>query len=149
MKASSFYFPFIILLFITNLIFGQCEVSFTSHSENAKINKSPFIISGTAKVPANSHVWVLVQVVGRGGWVPQGNGEVFIEDDSTWDCEVYLGNTGDTGYYRIAIAVVNDKVNESLNNWVARSRETREYPEIDFPSVIDGYSIKKIRLEKR
>jgi hypothetical protein len=50
--------------------------------------------------------------------------------------------------FEIALAVVNDQVNEQLRRWVEKGEETNKYPPIVFPSVIDGCPPYKITVKK-
>jgi hypothetical protein len=139
---------FISLFSLCYFAIGQdCSTSFTSHNTGSVITTRPVNMSGTAKVPINSHVWILVQAEGFEGWYPQGNGERPITN-SKWVCTVFLGQPGQTGYYEIAIAVVNDDVNQTLKNWVKTAQENG-YPPIPFPDMIKNCSISTIRVEKR
>lgn len=136
------------LTFVQISGYGQaCLTSFTSHRTGSIISSYPVNISGTATIPANGHVWILAHLEGFDGWYPQGNG-VRIITNSNWVCTVYLGVPGETGFYEIAIAVVNDDLNQALNNWVKTARE-RGYPPIPFPDVINNCSINMMRVEKR
>ncbi|HEY5590146.1 MAG TPA: hypothetical protein VIK55_03930 [Paludibacter sp.] len=137
-----------VLALLQSYVFGQeCATSFTSHSTGSIISNYPVNISGTATKPLNGHVWILAHLEGFDGWYPQGNGERTITD-SKWVCTVYLGVPGETGFYEIAIAVVNDDGNQALNNWV-RTARANGYPPIPFPGVINNCSINRIRVEKR
>jgi hypothetical protein len=137
-----------ILALNSNYSLGQeCTTQFTSHQTGAVITAYPVSISGTARRPTGGHVWILAHLRGFNDWYPQGNGGRTIED-ANWDCTVYLGTQTETGYYEIAIAVVNDAVNQSLNNWVSTAKE-KGYPPIPFPSVLRDCAITKITVEKR
>ncbi len=139
---------FFFLISLSNVAIGQdCSTSFTSHNTGSVITTRPVNMSGTAKVPLKSHVWILVQAEGFDGWYPQGNGERPITN-SKWVCTVFLGQLGQTGYYEIAIAVVNDDVNQSLKNWVKTAQENG-YPPIPFPDMFEKCTFSSIRVEKR
>lgn len=149
MKTTIFYLFLMTFVFIPKFASAQeCMIHITSHSDGQKVNQTSLNIKGTAKTPANGHVWVLVRIVGINGWYPQGGGEVYIEENSSWECNIHLGREGETGSYQIAVAVVNDKENEALNTWVKKTSESGQYNPITFPGVMDGCSVKKIKMEK-
>ncbi|MDR1089613.1 MAG: hypothetical protein LBL79_00940 [Prevotella sp.] len=137
-------------VFSLGFVYGQkCETSFTSHKTGSQVSGWPVTMSGKAvNVPATGHVWILVESESFRGWYPQGNGECVLTN-SEWVCDVHLGNGKQTGFYKISIAVVGDKANQALNNWVKKAEDTGAYPTIPFPDVLDGCSITTIRVEKR
>jgi hypothetical protein len=148
MRTKFFQLFVIFFAFMLNFGYGQeCLTSFTSHKTGSIISNYPVNISGTATIPLNGHVWIFAHLEGFEGWYPQGNGVRTITN-SKWVCTVYLGVPGETGFYEIAIAVVNDEVNQALNNWVKTAKE-KGYPPIPFPDVISTCSINTIRVEKR
>jgi hypothetical protein len=136
------------LMLICNSSFGQdCNTQFSSHQNSSIITSYPVTVKGTARKPIGGHVWVLAHLRGFDGWYPQGNGERILQD-TNWICAIYLGTPSETGYYEIAIAVVNDQINQSLNSWVSTARD-RGYPPIPFPGVLKDCSISMITVEKR
>lgn len=139
---------FIIIISISILVNGQgCLSSFTSHQNGSIVTAYPLNMSGTVTRPNNGHVWIFAHLEGFNGWYPQGNGERNISNNS-WTCTVYLGTSKETGYYEIAIAIVNDQENQALNNWVSSAKENG-YPPISFPGILSNCSITSIRIEKR
>lgn len=143
-KLSMLFLAIISLSFM----YGQeYKTTFTSHRTGSQVSAYPLPMRGEAKVPANGHVWILAHLEGFEGWYPQGNGERTLKNNQ-WICSVHLGTPQETGFYEIAIAVVSDEVNQSLNNWVKTAQE-RGYPPIPFPDVLDCCSITSIRIEKR
>lgn len=133
---------------ITILVNGQgCLSGFTSLENGSIVKAYPINVSGTASRPNNGHVWILAHLEGFNGWYPQGNGERSLSNNN-WICTVYLGTPQETGYYEIAIAIVNDQENQALNNWVSTAK-ANDYPPVSFPGVLNNCSITTIRIEKR
>ncbi len=139
----------LLTLFAFSFVYGQqCEASFTSHKTGSQVSAYPVPMKGKViNLPANAHVWILAHLEGFEGWNPQGNGERTLKN-SEWVCPVHLGTLKETGFYEVAIAIVSDEVNQSLNNWVKTAMELN-YPPIPFPDVIEGCPIEIIRVEKR
>jgi hypothetical protein len=145
-KTKAFFLTF--FTFISIFVNGQgCLSSFTSYQNGSIVSSYPLNVSGTVTRPNNGHVWILAHLDGFNGWYPQGNGERNIVDNN-WTCTVYLGTPNGTGYYEIAIAIVNDQVNQTLNNWVSTA-QVNGYPPIPFPGVLNNCAITTIRVEKR
>jgi hypothetical protein len=131
-----------------SFMYGQEYITtFTSQRTGSQVSAYPLPMKGEAKIPANGHVWILAHLEGFEGWYPQGNGERTLKD-SKWTCAVHLGTPAETGFYEIAIAVVSDEVNQSLNNWV-RTAQEKNYPPIPFPDILNCCPITTIRVEKR
>lgn len=133
-----------------SLVYGQkCETSFRSHKSGSQVSEWPVTMSGQAiNMPADGHLWILVESESFRGWYPQGNGECVLID-SEWVCDVHLGSGQQTGFYKISIAIVGDKANQALNNWVKKAEDTGVYRTIPFPDVLNGCPITTIRVEKR
>lgn len=149
MKKKLLFLLFL-AIFSLSFAYGQkCETSFTSHKTGSQVSEWPVAMSGRAlNVPANGHVWILVESESFRGWYPQGNGECILVN-SEWVCDVHLGNGKQTGFYKVSIAVVGDKVNQALNSWVKKGEETGVYRTIPFPDILEGCPIETIRVEKR
>lgn len=148
MKKKLLCLSFLAILSLS-FVYGQkCETSFSSHKDGSQVIDWPVAMSGKAvNVPANGHVWILVQSERFRGWYPQGNGECPLRN-SEWVCDVHLGNGSQTGFFEISIAIVGDEANQSLNSW-AKTAQAKGYPTITFPDVLDGCPITTIRVEKR
>jgi len=104
-------------------------------------------VSGTAKIPAKSHLWILSHKKTFNGWWPQGSGETPV-DGGTWAVDVYYGVDSDHGNFEIAVIAVSESVNNDLNNWVDTSSKKGSYPPIKFPSVVDGCPIARVTVVK-
>jgi hypothetical protein len=125
----------------------ECSSKFTSLQNHSIVTTNPVTVSGTAKKPVDAHVWVLAQAKGFNGWYPQGGGERMLENGN-WMSLVYLGTAGQTGYFDIAIAVVNDQTNQMLNGWVSAAAE-KGYPPIPFPDNLESCPLSMISVERR
>lgn len=149
MKKKLLCLSFLTMISLGFIYSQKCETSFISHKEGSQVRDYPETMKGKAiNVPAHGHVWILVQSEAFRGWYPQGNGECILKN-SEWVCDVHLGNGTQTGFYEVAIAVVGNEANQSLNNWVKKAEETGKYPARTFPDVLDGCPIAIIRVEKR
>lgn len=91
-------------------------------------------VSGTATLPEDAHLWVLVHRKDVSGWWPQGGGPVQVSGDD-WTVEVKYGEPGDAGHtFEIAAAVVRPVVHERWLQWVRSVRETGMSPPVQFSS---------------
>jgi hypothetical protein len=104
-------------------------------------------VSGTAKIPTNSHLWILARKKTLNGWWPQGGGETPI-NDGKWAVDVTYGTEQDRGEFEVAAAAVASNADDDLNKWVATAPE-RKYPPIKFPAVVEGCPIARVTVAKR
>jgi hypothetical protein len=90
-------------------------------------------ISGTATVPEDGHLWVLIHRKDVPGWWPQGGGSVELSGDS-WTVESRYGEPVDAGHpFEIAAAVVSHTVNDLWLQWVRSAAETGLCPPVELP----------------
>ena len=127
----------------------KCEIKITSPSAGNQVGARGKV-EGEAKIPAGSYLWVLAHVKFlKEDWWPQGRKAVFIDQDGTWGVLAGYGGPQDKGEdFEIALAVVNEQTNEQLRRWVEKAEETKKYPPLVFPSVIDGCPPYKITVKK-
>ena len=91
-------------------------------------------VSGTATLPKDARLWVLVHRTDVPGWWPQGGGPVQVSGDD-WTVEVTYGGPGDAGHtFEIAAVVVRAAVSEHWMQWVRAVKETGIYPPVPLPS---------------
>lgn len=91
-------------------------------------------VSGTASVPDNTYLWLLVHRKDIAGWWPQGDGPVQISTNA-WNVEAKYGEPEDAGHpFEIAAAVVSRTVHERWLQWVRSATETGMYPPVHLPS---------------
>ena len=103
------------------------------------------MVSGTAEIPAEGHLWVLARHQGLSGWWPQGGGEAHVAD-GRWQRLVFYGRAGETGPFDVAVAIVDGPADEILRQWVQSAPP--DYPPTTFPNVIDGCPIPRIVVTK-
>lgn len=91
-------------------------------------------VTGTAEVPNDAHLWVLVHRKDVAGWWPQGGGPVPVSNGA-WHVEVKYGDPSDAGHvFEIAAAAVPIAVHERWLQWVHSVNETGMYPPLQLPS---------------
>jgi len=91
-------------------------------------------VCGTATVPDDGHLWVLVHRKDVFGWWPQGGGSVEVSGTS-WSVEVRYGEPGDGGHpFEIAAAVVSRAIHERWLQWVDTAAVTGMCPPVPLPS---------------
>jgi hypothetical protein len=106
-------------------------------------------VSGTAKIPAGGHLWVLAhKKLLAGAWWPQGNGETPVDTVSKFQIEAAYGIPEDRGDFEIVAVVVSDAVSKLLDRWVDNA-PARQYPPIRFPPVLEGCTPAKVTVVKR
>ena len=92
-------------------------------------------VEGRAEPPAHSYLWVLVRRKDFDGWWPQGGGAVEIET-GRWTVTVNYGGPQDAGCeFEIAALVVGRSTHDLWTDWVARVKETGEFPPVPLPSA--------------
>jgi hypothetical protein len=106
-------------------------------------------VSGTAKIPANTHLWILAHKKTLNGWWPQGGGETLIDEDGSWAVDVQYGVDTDKGDFEVAAVVVDSAGNNAFNLWVDTAAKTGTYPSIRFQTVVDGCAVAKVTVNKQ
>jgi len=152
MKNKAISLPHLICLLsslICTLVLSaqNCNVRITRPAEGSNVAGTA-LISGTATLPANSHLWILAHQVGINGYWPQGNGQAQV-NQNTWDVLVYFGTPGNFGTFEVLAVVVDDQTHRNLQSWVQTAPNTTPpYQPIALPTVIDGCTIARLRVEK-
>jgi|SRR5665213_685089 len=91
-------------------------------------------VSGTATVPGDAHLWLLVHRRDVSGWWPQGGGPAQVTNDR-WSVAVKYGDPKDSGHsFEIAAAVVSEAAHERWLRWVRSVMETGMYPPVQLPA---------------
>lgn len=106
-------------------------------------------VSGSATLPEDTHLWVLVHRRDVSGWWPQGGGPVEVPGGD-WTVEVKYGEPGDAGHaFEIAAAVVRPALHEHWLQWVRSASETGVYPPVQLPSgaALESISYRTVRKE--
>jgi hypothetical protein len=136
-----------IVLFATVLNAQNCEVRITKPAEGSQVAGTA-LISGTATLPTNGHLWIFAHQVGFNGYWPQGGGPAQLTGRD-WDVFVYFGQRGIYGRFEVIAMVVDDQTHRNLQDWVQRAPNTiPPYQPIPLPTMIDGCSITRLRVEK-
>jgi|GEM_PF-1563241 len=130
---------------------APCESQITAPSDGGNVG-SQGKVHGKARIPTGSYLWVLAHLKSpqEDKWWPLGGGAASIDQDGTWVVEVSYGMARDIGKdFEIALAVVSEHVNTSLQQWVQRTEQTNQYLPIAFPNVIDGCPPVTIAVKKK
>lgn len=91
-------------------------------------------VSGTAALPPDAHLWVLVHRGDMEGWWPQTERPVAVLGGQ-WTATVRYGEPRDSGHaFEIAAAVVTRDVSERWQQWARSVRATGKYPPVQLPS---------------
>ena len=91
-------------------------------------------VKGYAYIPEHAHLWVLARRKDVGGWWPQGDGPLAV-DNGQWTVHVRYGEPRDAGHhFDIVTLAVGDAMNELWMNWVTNARTTGEYPPVQLPA---------------
>lgn len=81
-------------------------------------------VTGSAQLPDDAHLWVLVHRKDVNGWWPQGGGEIAVTNGQ-WSVQVQYGASEDVGYdFEIAAVIVSGSVHE---HWLG------SYPPVQLP----------------
>jgi hypothetical protein len=91
------------------------------------------VVEGTATLPADGCLWVLVHRRDVAGWWPQGPGPALL-DGAKWSVPVRYGDPGDAGReFEIAALIVRQPTHDLWLDWVARLRESGAFPPVQLP----------------
>jgi hypothetical protein len=93
------------------------------------------MVEGTATMPPDSYLWVLARRKDFDGWWPQGAGAVPV-NGNRWSVSVTFGGPQDAGWeFEIAALAVRPPTHELWTDWVARVKETGQFPPVLLPSA--------------
>ena len=123
----------------------ECMIEIGSPKTGSHVRRDA-LVSGTARIPANGHLWILAHKKGVKGWWPQGGGEADVKDEK-WEILVSFGKSGEIGNFEIAAVVVDKSTNDDLKRWV-EDAPRRDYPPISFPNPFEGCPFKTVSVEK-
>jgi hypothetical protein len=92
-------------------------------------------VAGSATLPDDLDLWVLVRRHDVVGWWPQGEQAVPVSRKQ-WSVSVKYGEPTDAGFdFEIAALLVGQATHDLWTDWVARARETGRYPPVQLPSA--------------
>src|SRR6267142_387395 len=129
----------------TSMGVTPCAVDIAAPSPGGKV-RGDALVSGTAKIPAESYLWILAHKKGLKGWWPQGGGEADVKEGK-WDVLVVFGKPGEIGTFEIAAVVVDKQTNEDMKRWV-EDAPRKGFPPINFPNPVEGCSVKTVPVDK-
>ena len=114
--------------------FSKCPVKIIGPDDGALVTEFG-AVAGSAVLPTDSYLWVLVRRKGFDGWWPQGEGAVPVHQGQ-WQVSVTFGGPQDSGFdFEIAALVVGQSTHEFWTDWVARVKETGLFPPVRLPSA--------------
>jgi hypothetical protein len=106
-------------------------------------------VTGTADVPKDAYLWVLVHRKDVAGWWPQGGGPIPVSNGE-WKVDVKYGDPDDVGHpFEIAATVVPFAVHERWLRWIDRVSKTGLYPPVQLPSGAALISISYRTVKRR
>jgi hypothetical protein len=109
-----------------------CAVEILAPSSRGSVSDAG-IIEGSAVLPVDSYLWVLVHRKDFDGWWPQGAGAISV-DNGRWKVSANYGSPQDSGCdFEIAALAVGQATHELWTDWVARVRETGLFPPVKLP----------------
>jgi hypothetical protein len=110
---------------------GGCAIEIGAPVDRAPVGSSGSV-EGTAVLPPDSHLWILVHRSDWDGWWPQGDGPVTLEQ-GRWSVMVNYGGPQDAGFwFEIAAIAVGPATHELWLDWV-KTAAAREYPPVALP----------------
>jgi len=139
-------------LFSASIAFAQApkaSISITEPQDGVEISTLSTMVRGDVQnLPADGHIWVLVQPEGINTWYIQGEGERRKTGQDKWSCDVYLGeriSLHNKGYTIMAI-IVNDSDNQILKN--ALQRKDKDVDDITFENL-GKYAQEEIAVKRQ
>lgn len=124
----------------------SCAVEITSPTTGAKVHRDA-LVTGTARIPSNGHLWVLAHKRGLDDWWLQGRKERPVSN-GPWEVRAFFGAPYETGQFEVAAVVVDEHTNTMLQALVETAREHNEDPITSFPTPLDGCAVVKIMVER-
>lgn len=126
----------------------QCRVEIASPVMGDKV-RAEGDVSGTAQIPAGTHLWVFANRRGLALVWPQGGGPVRISDGK-WRALVTYGVPRDDGSdFEVRALVLTAGQNTELLNWVDRAERTGQYPGMRLPPFVEGCPAPQVVVTKR
>ncbi len=112
---------------------ANCRVKILTPSSGAAVAETGSV-EGSAALPSDSHLWILVRRKDVGGWWPQGGGAVGISG-TRWAVSVAYGQPEDTGCeFEIAALAVGEPTHELWTAWAADVEQTGRFPPVQLPA---------------
>lgn len=115
---------------------AECAIEIKAPAKGDGVGKE-VMVSGTAGLPPEAHLWVLAGIQGLKQWWPQGGGDAIIEDGQ-WSVLAFIGQQQDVNRtFRISAIAVNEETHIELKKWVEEAPK-RDYAPITFPNTFPG-----------
>jgi hypothetical protein len=113
---------------------SRCSVHIVAPDHGTPVTEGG-VAEGSALLPADSYLWVLVHRKDFDGWWPQGEGTL-PADRNRWRVTVAYGGPQDAGCdFEIAALVVGQSTHDFWTEWLARVKETGLYPPVQLPAA--------------
>jgi len=109
------------------------------------------IMTGTATVPENGHLWLLAHMKSLGDrqWWPQADGQVHPDGGGTWRALVVFGAPRDVHQlFEVMAIVVDAETHQRLLEWYRESDASGHYLPIPFPPSLRGCGAGKLTVTK-
>jgi hypothetical protein len=111
---------------------GNSRVSILAPASGALVGRAG-VVRGTATLPEDGRLWVLVHRRDLDGWWPQAGGPALFEG-AEWRVGVRYGEPRDAGrQFEIAALIVRQPTHDFWLDWVARLQETGAFPPVQLP----------------
>ena len=125
---------------------GNYEIKITQPDRaGAKVGLS-MMVQGTATIPANNYLWVLVHRIQgfKYVWYPQGEAVI---DPVThrWDVLATFGQSADIGFdFEIADITVDNQQHLTLENYITKAMTSGDWRPISMPPTMAAPQIIKV-----
>jgi hypothetical protein len=86
---------------------------------------------------------------GLSTWWPQGGGSAKVDEDGKWAVYTSLGEAKDAGsLFEVSALVVDQRSNESLDEWFRRAERSGTFPGIRLPTPVEGCAAVTVQVER-
>lgn len=111
---------------------AHCPLQILTPQTGASVQESG-TVTGTAVLPDDSHLWILVRRRDVDGWWPQGGAALSLQEGH-WSVSVNYGEPRDAGCdFEILAMAVGTATHELWTDWVARVKESGLFPPVQLP----------------
>ena len=104
-------------------------------------------VEGSAELPADSHLWILVRRKDFDGWWPQGGAAAAVIG-TRWSVSVTYGGPQDAGHeFEIAALAVGPATHDLWTGWIRQVSETGRFPPVRLPHsrFVLGAAYRRVR----
>jgi hypothetical protein len=122
-----------------------CSVVVESPVDGGRVLQPAGDVSGTATLPPEGRLWVLVRHQGLAGWWPEGGGPAPVTD-GRWRVYATYGEPEELGNFEIAVVVVGPEADQTLRRWVQEARPP--WPPTSFPNTLPQCPMRMIVIQK-